>query len=168
MNLKNIVSLVPQVIKFYLESEITEDGLLSDVETLIPNTYSEVPVDAPAVWIVQHPTTLWDKGKNNNLSHIVYLQTPFEFVCVDYSDDLEEAAIMGLDLAARVGASIQKNFNKIKIDESLPGRFFLKLELQSIYPVGEVQIEGKSNRIPATSIIFNFVYIIDWLKCRKE
>ena len=54
MNLKNIVSLVPQVIKSYLESEITEDGLLSDVETLIPNTYSEVPVDAPAVWIVQH------------------------------------------------------------------------------------------------------------------
>ena len=96
------------------------------------------------------------------------MSVPFEFVCVEYSDDLEEAEILGISLASRVGSSLMKNFNKIKVDNNMPDRFFHKLEYETLYPVGEVTVVGKSERIPATSIIFNFVYIVDWLKCNRK
>ena len=167
MRFVNTASLVPQTVKAYLEREIREGGLLEDVETLIPSVNSDVPVDPPAIWIVQHPTTRWVNDKAN-LSNKITLSVPFEFVCVEYSDDLEEAEILGISLASRVGSSLMKNFNKVKVDDSMPNRFFHKLEFETLYPVGEVTVVGKSERIPATSIIFNFVYIVDWLKCNRK
>ena len=167
MNLANSVSLVPKTIKSYIEEEMKDGGLLSDVETLIPSLNNDVPVDPPAVWIVQHPTTQWANDKRN-LSSKIALSVPFEFVCVEYSDDLEEAEMLGIDLASRVGSSLMKNLNKVKVDNSMPDRFFHKLEFQTLYPVGEVNVVGKSERIPATSIVFSFVYFVDWLKCNRR
>lgn len=167
MKFVNTASLVPQTVKAYLEHEIREGGLLEDVETLIPSVNSDVPVDPPAIWIVQHPITRWVNDKAN-LSNKITLSVPFEFVCVEYSDDLEEAEILGISLASRVGSSLMKNFNKVKVDDSMPNRFFHKLEFETLYPVGEVTVVGKSERIPATSIIFNFVYVVDWLKCNRK
>ena len=167
MNLANSVSLVPKTIKSYIEEEMRDGGLLSDVETLIPSLNNDVPVDPPAVWIVQHPTTQWANDKRN-LSSKMALSVPFEFVCVEYSDDLEEAEMLGIDLASRVGSSLMKNLNKVKVDDSMPDRFFHKLEFQTLYPVGEVNVVGKSERIPATSIVFSFVYFVDWLKCNRR
>ena len=123
MNLANSVSLVPKTIKSYIEEEMKDGGLLSDVETLIPSLNNDVPVDPPAVWIVQHPTTQWANDKRN-LSSKMALSVPFEFVCVEYSDDLEEAEMLGIDLASRVGSSLMKNLNKVKVDDSMPDRFF--------------------------------------------
>ena len=167
MNLANSVSIVPRTIKSYIEREMKDGGLLSDVETLIPSLNNDVPVDPPAVWIVQHPTTQWANDKRN-LSSKMALSVPFEFVCVEYSDDLEEAEMLGIDLASRVGSSLMKNLNKVKVDDSMPDRFFHKLEFQTLYPVGEVNVVGKSERIPATSIVFSFVYFVDWLKCNRR
>ena len=167
MNLANSVSIVPKTIKSYIEEEMKDGGLLSDVETLIPSLNNDVPVDPPAVWIVQHPTTQWANDKRN-LSSKMALSVPFEFVCVEYSDDLEEAEMLGIDLASRVGSSLMKNLNKVKVDNSMPDRFFHKLEFQTLYPVGEVNVVGKSERIPATSIVFSFVYFVDWLKCNRR
>ena len=167
MNLANSVSIVPKTIKSYIEEEMKDGGLLSDVETLIPSLNNDVPVDPPAVWIVQHPTTQWANDKRN-LSSKMALSVPFEFVCVEYSDDLEEAEMLGIDLASRVGSSLMKNLNKVKVDDSMPDRFFHKLEFQTLYPVGEVNVVGKSERIPATSVVFNFVYFVDWLKCNRR
>ena len=167
MNLANSVSIVPKTIKSYIEEEMKDGGLLSDVETLIPSLNNDVPVDPPAVWIVQHPTTQWANDKRN-LSSKMALSVPFEFVCVEYSDDLEEAEMLGIDLASRVGSSLMKNLNKVKVDDSMPDRFFHKLEFQTLYPVGEVNVVGKSERIPATSIVFSFVYFVDWLKCNRR
>ena len=167
MNLVNAVSMVPRTVKAYIEEEMKDGGLLSDVETLIPSLNNDVPVDPPAVWIVQHPTTQWANDKRN-LSSKMALSVPFEFVCVEYSDDLEEAEMLGIDLASRVGSSLMKNLNKVKVDNSMPDRFFHKLEFQTLYPVGEVNVVGKSERIPATSVVFNFVYFVDWLKCNRR
>lgn len=167
MKFVNTTSLVPKTVKAYLEKEMKAGGLLEDVETLIPSVNSDVPVDPPAIWIVQHPTTQWANDKTN-LSHKITLSVPFEFVCVEYSDDLEEAEYLGISLASRVGSSLMKNFNKVKVDNSVPNRFFHKLEFQTLYPVGEVSVVGKSERIPATSIVFNFIYVIDWLKCNRK
>lgn len=167
MKFVNTASLVPQVVKAYLESEMKSGGLLEDVEALIPSVNTDVPVDPPVIWMVQHPTTRWVNDKAN-LSNKITMSVPFEFVCVEYSDDLEEAEILGISLASRVGSSLMKNLNKVKVDESMPNRFFHKLEFETLYPVGEVTVVGKSERIPATSIIFNFVYIVDWLKCNRR
>ena len=167
MKFVNAPSLVPQTVKAYLEKEMKSGGLLEDVETLIPSVNSDVPVDPPAVWIVQHPTVRWNRDKAN-LSNKITLSVPFEFVCVEYSDDLEEAELLGINLATRVGSSLMKNFNKVKVDREMPNRFFQKIEFETLYPVGEVTVVGKSERIPATSIIFNFIYVVDWLKCNRR
>lgn len=166
MNFVTVTSLVPKTIKAYLEHEMEKGNLLEDVETLISSVNADVPVDPPCVWIVQHPTVQWSKDKSN-LSNKITLEVPFEFVCVDYDDDLENAEIRGINLASRVGSALMKNLNKIKIDESIPDRLFYKIDFQTLYPVGEVQIDGKAQRIPATSIVFNFIYVIDWLKCKR-
>ena len=46
------------IIKACITTEMTENGLLSDVETFINTYYNEGQVDEPVIWITQHPTTV--------------------------------------------------------------------------------------------------------------
>ena len=162
MNLNRSLGLVSQKVKEYLEAEHTEGGLLEDVNTIIQVSQNDAPIDEPAVWIVQHPTVL--SSNKGNLGHVAELLTPFEFACFVYHPDLEESFKMGQDLATRVGVSILKNFMKNNTDEN-GQRIFTKIDFQEYLPVGEVSIEGKAEKVSATSIVFNFKHEIDWLKC---
>lgn len=163
MNLVESVSEISEKIKECIKNEICENGLLSDVETFIPSYRMDEPMDIPAVWLFEHPTTEIVQ-KQGKLSSKIYLQTPFEFVCLVYEDDLEEAERLGKDLASRVGSSIMKHGLKLKNGE----RIIHNIVFKSLYPVGEVQIEGKTKKTPATSIVFEIRYYVDWLKCKKR
>jgi len=165
MNIVDGVDTITRTVKNYITSENVTNGLLEDVETIIRSVQNETPIDTPAVWIVQHPTIQYQNEKYNNLSRVKHLSTTFEFVCVEYDEDLEVAENKGLNLATRVGQSIMKNFNKVKDLETDPDSIFLKVEFETLYPVGFIQIEGKAKKIPATSIIFNFIYPVKWLVC---
>ena len=59
-----------------------------------------------------------------------------------------------------------RNFNQIREDENDPLRIFLKVSLKNL-TVGSIPIRGKLDGIPASSVTLDFVYSIDWLKCRK-
>lgn len=164
LNIVKGLDAVSQAVKSYIYTENKPGGLLEDVETIIPVTQNEKYIDPPAVWIVQHPTIL-APDTHANLSHVMTLQTTFEFVCVEYDEDLEQASIKGQNLATRVGASILRNFNKEKHNPPDTGRLFRNIKFNTFYPVGEMQIKGKSERVPATGIVFDFIHDIDWLKC---
>lgn len=138
-------------IKKCITDEMVENGILSDVETFVPSYRLEEPMDLPAVWLFEHPTTL--KGKLG-FNGCIDLTTPFEFVCVEYDEDIETSEIKGKNLAWRVGQSIFKNKNQLQSNQ----RVFNDIRFQTLYPVGEVQIQGKLNKIPATSIILEFDY----------
>lgn len=165
LNIIKGMDTVSRNVKNYIKVETESGRLLDDVETVIYSVQSDIPVDPPCVWIVEHPTIPYE---NNNLSHIQRVSTTFEFVCVEYDDDLEQAQIKGENLATRVGASILKNFNKITDNPNDPLRLFDKVLFKALYPVGEVTVTDKQEKIPATSIIFEFIHSIDWLKCMRS
>lgn len=151
----------------YLEVEMQENGLLNDVKTYIKHFLSEETKEPPIIWVWEHPT-IPQTGKTHNLSNTQYVTTTFEFVCCVYDSDLSKAQILSDNLATRVGASVLKNFNKVKIPEDNSDRLFTNIEFKAIYPVGEgVNIAGKNKGVPATRIIFDFNYVFDWLKCMK-
>lgn len=155
-----------RIVKAYLLTEKAEGGLLSDVDTILPTVKSDKPVGIRTVWIHEHPTVV-DTGHSPNLSHSMDLMTPFEFICFEYNDDPEQAAALAKNLASRVGASILKNFNKVKMLQEDPDKLFRTIRFNTMIPDGEVVIEGKSDKIPACGIIFEFVYPIAWMYCNK-
>lgn len=163
MDIVNQTDVVTRNIKYYLEHENQENGLLEDVETIIKSYNSDDAIDTPCVWINKQETVPYE---TNNLSNTQRLKTTYEFVCIEYDEDLEMAQDKSENLAARVLASILRNFNKIREQETDPLRIFLKINLLRI-DIGSIPIEGKLDGIPASSVTLDFVYSIDWLKCRK-
>lgn len=164
-NLVKSVDLVTKAVNAYITKEKeAEDGLLRDVEEIIPYTYNDTPIEPPCVWIVQHPTITSPEFKKS-INNRNFLQSTFEFVCVEYDEDLQTSIEKGQHLATLVGQSIMKNFNKIGIGDNEIKHIFTKVEFNTLYPVGEVSIAGKAKRVPATSIVFDFTFEIDWLKC---
>jgi len=159
--------LVTRSVWNYLTVEMTEDGLLSDVQTFIKHFLSEEVKNPPIIWVWEHPT-IPQPNKTQNLSAKQEVMTTFEFVCACYDPDLSKAQLLSDNLATRVGASILKNFNKVKVADDDTGRLFTNVEFEAIYPVSDgAVIAGRSKAVPATRIIFNFKYMFDWLKCRR-
>lgn len=159
------LDIVTRNVKYYITSENNTGGILEDVNTIIRSSNTDVTIDEPAVWIIQHPTIMKDENAIN-LNGVQQLETTFEFVCVEYDDDLEASEIKGINLASRVAKCILKNFNKIKDNENDPVHIFDNVNMEALYPVGEVNVEGKAKRIPATSVVMKFTYTVNWKKCR--
>lgn len=147
-----------------IKQEMQEGGLLEDVETFIPIYHNESGVDEPCVWMTQHPTTA---EKPADISNIIDLITPFEFDCVVYEPELEDSERAGQNLAYRVILSILKNF--LQVQHNIIGkRIILRIDFQTYYPVGEVNIEGKSDSVPGTGVILNVIHRVNWqMRCKK-
>ncbi len=160
MNIVESSSVISEKIKDCIRSEMNPNGLLSDVKTFIPSYRMNEKMKEPCIWLFEHPTIPVD-GKKAPLSKSLYLATPFEFVCVVYDKDIETAEMKGKNLASRVAACIQKHALKLHDGE----RVIDNIVFKTFYPAGEVQIENKSEKTPATSIVFEARFWIDWLKC---
>ena len=156
---------INQIMKCCIEKERVENGLLDDVETFIPIYYNESGVDEPCIWMVQHPTTA---KKQADITQTVELVTPFEFDCVVYETDLEESNAAGQNLANRVLLSVVKNWITAQNDISPGKRLIRNIEFETYYPVGEINIQGKSDKVPATGVILNVIHVVNWKVCCKE
>jgi hypothetical protein len=166
MSLEEGLAAPLRVIKAYLNAEMVEEGLLEDVETLNIGFESDTPIEFPSVWIGEEPTVV-DEAGNPNLSQTMFLRTPFTFACAVYENDPEQAEYQAKNLATRVGASILKHFNQLKSQPTDPDRIFQTIRFNAVNPNGEVQIEGKRDRIPCVAIVFDFVYPVRWLYCNR-
>lgn len=152
------------IINKCITDEMTQDGLLSDVETFINTYYNEGQVEEPVIWITQHPTTV---SKGADISKTLLLKTPFEFDCGVYEVDLEDANINSQNLTNRVIVSILKNWQTIQATE-LPGqRMIRNIELDKYSPMGYVQVTGKSDKVPVTGVILNVYHVINWQQCQQ-
>ena len=162
MNIIRGPAAVTQMVKDCINAEITQDGLLSDVETFIPAYRYEEEYEEPVIWMYEHETTVAD-GRVGALSKKQLLQTPYEFFCVVYDEDgIEQSEIRGKDLATRVAASIIKN---AKRKDEQNTWVFNRLLFDSLYPSGTVDIVEKSERAVVTSIKIVIEYFIDWTIC---
>ena len=155
---------VTEAIKECIRCENVDGGLLEDVEDIITIYNNEDGVETPGVWMVQHPTTARDKV---DLRQKLTLVSPFEFVCIEYDSDPEEAERKSQNLATRVGISVLKNYRSAQ--SRLGGRNTIKtVEFNSYRPVGEISVINKSEKVPVTGIILDVVHVVDWNNCCKK
>jgi len=156
---------LPEIMKYCIEKEMTDEkGILKDVNTFIPIRYQEAVVDEPVIWMSQHPSRA---DRQADISQTMDLITPFEFDCAVYERDLEDAEKASQNLTMRVIAAIRLNYLEAQ-KEIVGGRIIRRIGLETYTPVGEVQINGKSDRLPATGVILNIVHTINWDVCCKK
>ena len=152
-----------KVMKQSIEAEMT-DGILKDVETFIPIYNEEEHVDEPLVWMYQLETT---PIRNADLSQTMELTTPFQFNCAVYESDIEQANTETQNLACRVVIAILKNWQTIQAS-LLPGeRMIRSITFDRYYPLGTIEVNNKSERLPVTGVILNVNHLINWRMCCK-
>ena len=148
-----------------IEAEMTEDGLLSDVQTFKRIYLEEEHIDEPFIWMYQHETR---PNRQADISRTMELTTPFQFNCAVYEPELEDANESTMNLATRVILSVQRNWQTIQ-NQELPGqRLIRNITLETFYPLGTVDVNNKSERLPVIAVVLNVNHIIDWRLCCKQ
>lgn len=165
MNILTGLEAVRAIIQECLIMENKPDGILHDVESIITVADNEDGIDEPCIWINQHPTITATDSKTS-LSSTIKLASTFEFVCIEYDPEPEIAEQKGQNLASRVVLAISKNYQLVQ--KKYGERVIKNIEFNRFQPVGTVQIVGKSDKIPATSVVLDFIHVIDWLNCCKK
>ena len=156
---------INQIINCCITREMTENGLLADVETFVNTYYEEGSIDEPVIWITQHPTTA---NRQADISQTMELTTPFEFDCGVYDNDLEDANMQSQNLANRVILSVLRNWQTVQA-ELLPGQRMIKnITLNRYSPLGYVNVKGKSDRVPVTGVVLDVNHIVNWSLCCKQ
>ena len=154
------------IMKECIETEMTDNGLLKDVETFIPVYLEEDRVEEPVVWMYQMETT---PLRQADISSTMELQTPFQFNCAIYESDIEESNTSCQNLACRVVLAILNNWQRVQ-SNLLPGnRMIRNITLDRYYPLGTIEVNGKSERLPVIGVRLNVNHVINWkLCCRSE
>jgi len=148
-----------------IEAEMTEDGLLEDVNTFKKIYLEEEHIDEPFIWMYQHETR---PNRQADISRTMELTTPFQFNCAVYEPELEDANESTMNLATRVILSVQRNWQTIQ-NQELPGqRLIRNITLETFYPLGTVDVNNKSERLPVIAVVLNVNHIIDWRLCCKQ
>ena len=156
---------INKIINCCITREITEGGLLEDVETYVNTYYNEGEVEEPIVWVTQHPTVA---NRQADISQTMELTTPFEFDCGVYDVEIEDANMQSQNLANRVILSVLKNWQTAQA-ELLPGQRMIKnITLDKYSPMGYVQVTGKSDKVPVTGVILNVNHIVNWTLCCRQ
>ena len=158
MNLEDSIENILDIVNECLEKEKNDpNGLLSHVKTIIPEYNNERGVEAPAIWIVQH--TVSRKG-NDNLSQELLLMFTIEFVCVEWDKTPKIAEKKARRLATKVAESIKRNYRRIQIEKNL--YIIENVLFNTLYPVGEIEVEGKTTKTPVSGLVLDFEFNIDW------
>ena len=156
---------INQIINCCITTEMSNGGLLSDVETFVNTYYNEGQVDEPIIWVTQHPTTA---ERQADISQTMELLTPFEFDCGVYNVDLETANMESQNLANRVILSILRNWQTVQA-QVIPGQRMIKnITLDRYSPMGYVQVTGKSDKVPVTGVVLNVHHIVNWTLCCRQ
>jgi hypothetical protein len=165
VNIKTGFEKLDQIMNCCITQEMSEGGLLEDVETFVNTYYDEGNVDEPVVWMTQHPTTA---TRQADISQTMELVTPFEFDCGVYDVEMEDANRLSQNLANRVILSVLKNWQTAQA-QAIPGKRMIKnITLETYSPIGYVDVTGKSDKVPVTGVILNMHHIVNWSMCLKQ
>ena len=165
VDIKTGFEKINQIINCCITREITEGGLLEDVETYVNTYYNEGEVEEPIVWVTQHPTTA---SRQADISQTMDLTTPFEFDCGVYDVDIEDANLQSQNFANRVILSVLKNWQTAQAEVMSGQRMILNITLDQYRPMGYVQVTGKSDRVPVTGVILNVNHRVNWTLCCRQ
>ena len=165
VNIKTGFEKLDQIMNECITREITQGGLLDDVETFVNTYYEEGEVDEPVIWMTQHPTTA---TRQADISQTLELNTQFEFDCGVYDVEIEDANRQSQNLANRVILAILKNWQTVQAEVLGNKRMIRNITLETYSPIGYVDVVGKSDKVPMTGVILNIHHIVNWSMCLKE
>lgn len=158
-DLTTVIKEVPSTIESWIEKELTEDGLLGDVESFITTLENEINLETPTLWMTQHE---WKSYDNKPLANLQRLKIPIEFACIDYDADLKVGELSAMNLVGRVIASILKHYRR---RQELFN--FVKMDLAEIYPNGTINVTSKQEVVCVAGVLVEFVVDVDWFKCSR-
>lgn len=165
VNIKTGFEKLDQIMNCCITMEMTEGGLLEDVETFVNTYYEEGSVDEPVIWMTQHPTTA---NRQADISQTMELVTPFEFDCGVYDVEMEDANRLSQNLANRVILAVLKNWQTAQA-QAIPGKRMIKnITLNRYSPLGYVDVKGKSDKVPVTGVVLDIHHIVNWSMCLKQ
>ena len=165
VNIKTGFEKLDQIMNCCITREMTENGLLEDVETFVNTYYNEGQVEEPVIWVTQHPTTA---SRQADISQTMELVTPFEFDCGVYDVDIEDANMQSQNLANRVILSVLKNWQTAQAEVLSGQRMILNITLETYSPMGYVDVVGKSDKVPVTGVILNVNHRVNWTLCCRQ
>lgn len=158
MNIDECIENILEIVQDCIAYERQENGLLENVNDVITLYNNEYGVDAPGIWIVQHPVT---PDSEDNLSQELTLKFTIEFVCIEYDPEPETAERLARNLAGKVAIAIKKNYRRLQY-EKFNDRIIHNVKFNSLLPVGEINVENKRDKIPVTGLILDFLFDVDW------
>ena len=165
VNISIGLETIKEIMRQCIEMERYEDGLLGDVETFLTVYSEEEHVEEPFVWMYQHEART---SRQPDISSTMDLTIPFQFNCAVYETEMEDADTSTQNLATRVILTICKNWQTIQ-STKLPGQRLIKnITLETFYPMGTVEVNNKSERLPVVAVVLNVNIIINWKQCCKQ
>lgn len=149
-----------QVITWFFEQEIGENGLLSDVETFFDSNNTKDIIRPPLLWFDKKAITFEDGVQNSKLTRVTI---PFNLICgVDVNNDMVEAELEGINLASRCITAIYRNINK---DHPYRDYIYIrKFEFSEIEPNGLFQITNKTKLLPAARVSMSITVELDMMQ----
>lgn len=164
VNIQTGLENVQLIMKTCIESEICENGLLEDVESFFTIYNDEDHVEEPVIWMYQHETRA---GRQADISNTMDLTIPFQFNCSVYEPELEDANTATQNLATRVILAILRNWQTVQA-EIMQGRLIKNITLETFYPLGTIDVNNKSERLPVIGVLLNVNVIVNWKMCCKN
>ncbi len=165
MNIVYAMSNIHEIMKGCIEAEMVTDGFLSDVNTFHPVYVEESHIDEPYIWMYQHETI---PSRQADISQTMELTTPFQFNCSVYERELEDAVISSQNLATRIVPSILNNWQRLQDEITSGQRIIRNITFETFYPMGTIDINNKSERLPVVGVVLNVNHVINWRLCCKK
>lgn len=159
------MSNIHEIMKGCIEAEMVTDGFLSDVNTFHPVYVEESHIDEPYIWMYQHETI---PSRQADISQTMELTTPFQFNCSVYERELEDAVISSQNLATRIVPSILNNWQRLQDEITSGQRIIRNITFETFYPMGTIDINNKSERLPVVGVVLNVNHVINWRLCCKK
>ena len=156
------------IIKECMQKEMTPNGMLYDVNTLITTSTTKDHIETPSVWIERKgivPINSSDFGK-----HMI-LQLPISFVCcAEDTGDVEIEEIESFSLACRCISTILKNIIPYLTNDGIGTKKvnISNMSLDRIEPTGQFEIINKSTILPASRVNLTFTIDVDWMSYEKS
>ena len=167
VDLETPLQQIPSAFKGWIEQEITQDGLLEEIEKLC-NTYrTGGSVLTHEIWIHKLDWTIDENetySMGDTMSTILY---PFQVaIIVDPLDDEEAAEQKAIQLQAKTIMSIFKNYTR-RIFPNNEG-YINYFSLETGFNDGSLEAINQEEDVIIKGFQITFSISIDWLECMRK
>lgn len=165
LEMQRPLEIIENYIKECISLEITNNGLLSDINEFKTIFKDIRKIDTPSLWLeIQDITT--DKEQLLGYDTRVNLKVPFIIAVICHKPDIYKADHQASDIQARIIETYVKHFKK-QINKEL-GVYCLGFELKRILNDGRLNVSNKQPTAIVKAVEFELIFQINWIKCLNK